>query len=454
VWPARVEQIERDRMLERHALFAVASTEHRRSTMKRHVAFITLLVSIFLAALAWADVLPTATPEEVGLSSQKLARVTEVVKAEIAKGRYPGAVALVARRGKIAYFEAFGQRDPQAGAPMTKDAIFRLYSMTKPFASLAAMMLVEDGRILLNDPVSKYIPKLANLQVSVPRFDPDTGKATYALVPAEREMTIQDLLRHTSGLVYGSTSHARVKELYAKEGVDWNNVTPAEQIDRLAKVPLAHQPGSAWEYSLSTDVLGRVIEAVSGTTLGRFLEARLFVPLKMTDTGFLVPNGKVARLAQPFSKDPVTGNPVALLDVTVPQKNDAGGAGSAGTVGDYARFSQMLLNGGQLDGVRLLGRATVAHMASDHVGDIRVASPTLARGYGFGLGFAVRKETGLNPVTGSAGEYRWGGAAGTAFWVDPKEQMVVVWMAQAAPGPRRGEDRDLFRQLVQAAIID
>lgn len=428
--------------------------------MKRSVALLTLATWILLAAQgwaaqAWAQALPTATPEEVGLSSQKLARVTEVVKSEIAKGRYPGAVGLVARRGKVAYFEALGQRDPQAGAPMTKDAIFRLYSMTKPFTSVAAMMLVEDGRILLSDPVSKHIPKLANLQVSVPRFDPETGKAVYALVPAEREMTIQDLLRHTSGLVYGSfTSHAKVKELYAVEGVDWNNVTPAEQIERIAKVPLAHQPGTAWEYSLSTDVLGRVIEAVTGAPLGQFLEARIFVPLRMTDTGFRVPNGKAVRLAQPFAKDPVTGNPVALLDVTVPQKNDAGGAGTAGTAADYARFSQMLLNGGQLEGVRLLGRATVAHMAADHVGDIRVASPTLARGYGFGLGFAVRKETGLNSMTGSAGEYRWGGAGGTAFWVDPKEQMVVVWMTQGRPGPMRGQDRDLFRQLVQAAIVD
>jgi CubicO group peptidase (beta-lactamase class C family) len=422
--------------------------------MRKLAAVAALLASMFIAALAWAQALPSAAPEEVGLSSPRLARVTEVVKGEIGKGRYPGAVALVARRGKVAYFEAMGQRDPQSGAPMTKDAIFRLYSMTKPFTSVAAMMLVEDGRIVLNDPVSKYLPKLANLQVSVPRFDPDSGKAVYALVPVDREMTVQDLLRHTSGIVYGSTPHARVKELYAKEGVDWKDVTPAEQIDRLARVPLAHQPGTVWEYSLSTDVLGRVVEVVSGKTLGQFLAERVFVPLKMTDTAFLVPNGKAARLAQPFAKDPATGNPVALLDVTVPQKNDAGGAGSAGTAIDYARFSQMLLAGGQLDGVRLLGRATVAHMSADHLGDMRVAIPTLARGYGFGLGFAVRKETGLNPMTGSAGEYRWGGAAGTAFWIDPKEQMVVVWMTQGQPGPRRGEDRDLFRQLVQAAIVD
>ncbi len=391
--------------------------------MKRSLTCATLLGWILTASLAFAQGLPTASPEAVGLSSARLARVTELVKGEIAKGRYPGAVALVARRGKVAYFEALGQRDPQSGAPMTKDAIFRLYSMTKPFASVAAMMLVEDGKILLSDPVSKYLPKLKNLQLSVPRVDPQTGRVSYALVPTEREMTIQDLMRHTSGLVYGVfTSHAAVKEAYAKEGVDWNGVTPDEQIERLARVPLAHQPGSAWEYGLSTDVLGRVIEAVSGATLGQFLQERLFAPLKMTDTAFLVPNGKAARLAQPFPKDPVTGDAVKLLDVTVAQKNDAGGAGSAGTVADYARFSQMLLNGGQLDRVRILGRATVAQMSSDHLGDIRVASPILPRGYGFGLGFAVRKETGLNWVTGSAGEYRWGGAAGTAFWVDPKEQ--------------------------------
>src|SRR5713101_3951995 len=232
--------------------------------MNRSVALIALLV-LLVPGVAWPQGLSTATPEAVGLSLQKLARVTEVVKSEIAKGRYPGAVALVARRGKVAYFEALGQRDPQTGAPMTKDAIFRLYSMTKPFTSVATMMLLEDGRLLLNDPVSKYIPKLKGLQVSVPRVDTQTGKVTYALVPAEREMTIQDLLRHTSGLVYGGfTTPTGVKEAYTKEGVDWNGVTAAEQIDRLARVPLAHQPGTAWEYSLSTDVLGRVVEAVSG----------------------------------------------------------------------------------------------------------------------------------------------------------------------------------------------
>lgn len=422
--------------------------------MKRALIVAALLLRLLAPTPGAAQGLPTAKPEEVGLSSQRLARTTEIVKGQIAKGRYPGAVALVARRGKVVYFEALGQRDPQSGAPMTKDAIFRLYSMTKPFTSAAMMMLVEDGKVLLNDPVSRYLPALTNLQVSVPRVDAQTGKVTYTLVPAEREMTIQDLLRHTSGLVYEDTSHAEVRAAYLKEGVAWKDVTPAEQIERLAKVPLAHQPGGAWEYSYSTDVTGRVIEAITGTTLGQFLQERIFAPLSMTDTGFLVPAAKAGRLAQPFAKDPVTGEAVTLLDVTVPQKNDAGGAGAAGTVADYARFCQMLLDGGHLGSTRLLGRATVAQMTADHLGDIPVASPILARGYGFGLGFAVRKETGLHWVTGSAGEYRWSGAAGTAFWVDPKERMILVWMTQGQPGQRRAEDRDLFRQLVQAALVD
>jgi CubicO group peptidase (beta-lactamase class C family) len=418
------------------------------------VTTIVALLGLLATTLAWADALPSAKPEEVGLSSQRLARVTQVMKAEVARGQYPGAVALVARKGKIAYFESVGQRDPATGASMPKDAIFRLYSMTKPFTSVAVMILVEEGRLILSDPVSKFLPQLATLSVSVPRFDPDTGRVTYVLSPVERPMTIQDLLRHTSGLVYGFfTNHAQVKESYSKLGVDWRDVTPTEQLERLGKAPLAHQPGTTWEYSLATDVLGRVVEAVSGTTLSRFLGERLFSPLKMTDTAFVVPAGKAGRLAQAYATDKATGQPIELVDVTQPPKNDAGGAGSAGTTLDYARFCQMLLNGGQLDGVRVLSRATVSHMTADHLGTMKIAG-TLDRGYGFGLGFAVRKETGLNAAPGSAGEYRWGGAAGTAFWVDPKEQMVVVFMTQNQPGAPRRYDRELFRQLVQQAIVD
>lgn len=426
--------------------------------MNRLILLVTFLGGVLLTGVGWAELLPSAKPEQVGLSSERLERVTQAFRNEVERGAIPGAVLLVARKGKLAYFESVGFRDKTSAAPMPKDAIFRIYSMTKPFTSVAAMMLMEEGKILLTEPVSKYLPQLAKLEVSTPQFEPSTGKATSSTVAAEREMSIQDLLRHTSGLVYESrTLNPRVKELYKKHGIGWADVTPAEQLDRLAKVPLAHHPGTTWEYGLSTDVLGRVVEKVSGaTTLGRFLDERLFGPLKMADTSFVVPKDNLGRIAQPLAIEPSTGQPIKLHDVTVVPKNDAGGAGGASTAGDYARFLQMLLNGGQLDGVRLLSPTTVALMTSDHVGNLKVSNPILGMGfaYGFGLGFAVRKETGLFGVSGSAGEYTWGGAAGTAFWVDPKEQMIAVMMTQGAPGPARGPIRILFRQLVQQAIVE
>ena len=422
--------------------------------MKRSTAFLTVLITIVAVGLASAQPLPVARPEQVGLSPQRLESVGQTVKAQIANGRFPGAVVLIARKGKIAYFEAFGQRDPVANTPMSKDAIFRLYSMTKPFTSVAAMMLAEEGKLTLVDPVSKYLPPLANLQVAIPGKDAD-GKTTYTLVKAEHPITIQVLLRHTSGFVYGPfTPNERVKAAYSALGVDWRDVTPAEQIERLAQAPLAHQPGTVWEYGLSTDVLGRVVEKVSGMPLGAFLAERIFAPLKIRDTAFVVPTEKVARLAQPFPIDKETGKPITLLDVTVPQKNDAGGAGSAGTAADYARFLQMMLNGGQLDGARVLSRATVSYMTSDHLDTIKPAT-LLAPGYGFGLGFAVRKGNGVASVPGSAGEYNWGGAAGTGFWVDPKEQMVVVIMTQTVPGiAAQRVDRALWRQAVYQTLVD
>jgi CubicO group peptidase (beta-lactamase class C family) len=314
--------------------------------------FTVLLISAMLVLTStpvFAEPLPSARSEEVGLSSQRLERLTQLLKADVDKAKIPGAVALVSRKGRVAYFEAFGSRDKASGATMTKDAIFRIYSMTKPITSVAAMMLVEEGKIALTDPVSKYLPALAKLEVAVPRLDPGTGRTTYDLVLAERSMTIQDLLRHTSGLTYGDTTpNARVKEAYAKIGVDWKDMTPAEQVERLGKVPLAFQPGTVWHYGLSTDVLGRVVEAISGAGLGQFFQERIFAALKMPDSGFLVPNEKAGRIAQPFDKDPTTGNAIQLLDVTTPQKNDAGGAGGVATTMDYARFCQMLLNGGNL----------------------------------------------------------------------------------------------------------
>jgi CubicO group peptidase (beta-lactamase class C family) len=424
--------------------------------MKRAIALLTLISFVLLTAAAWAQGLPTAKPEEVGLSSDRLQRVSRALRGEIEAGKVPGAVALVARKGRIVYFESFGVRDKASGDPMPKDAIFRLYSMTKPFTSVAAMMLMEDGKFLLVDPVSKFLPQLAKREVNTQQLDPATGKISYVLVPTDREMTIQDLLRHTSGLVYGSfTPNARIKELYAKDSVTWDDVTPDEQIQRLAKVPLAHQPGTTWEYSLSTDVLGRVVEKASGMTLSRFLDERLFGPLKMSDTAFVVPHDKVGRLAQPLAVEPSTGQPIKLVDVTASPKNDAGGAGSAGTTGDYARFLQMLLNGGQLEGNRLLSPTTVAFMTSDHLGTMKIVPlGGVGTGYGFGLGFAVRKDPGIAGVSGPVGEYRWGGAAGTAFWVDPKEEMISVLMTQGAPGPARGYTNTLFRQMVRQAIVN
>jgi len=409
---------------------------------RRVVHLIGVLLLLFPTV---AQAFGTASPEEVGLSRERLARIAPAMSRQIEAKSFPGAVIVVARKGRIAYFEAIGQLDPKSGTPMSRDAIFRLYSMTKPFTSVAAMMLVEDGRLRLTDPVGMYLPQLAKLEVL-------TQSTTVA---AERPVTVYDLMRHTSGMVYGTfTPTAQLKDLYAKANVAWSGVTAAEQVESLAKVPLAHQPGTAWEYGMSTDVLGRVVEAVIGMRLGRFLDERVFRPLQMKDTTFQVSAENAKRIAQPFETDRTTGKPIALHDVTAAPKNDAGGAGAAGTALDYARFLQMLANGGQLDGQRLLARTIVRHMTSDHLGDIKPAHALLAPGYGFGLGFAVRRADGLNGAPGSAGEYNWGGAGGTGFWVDPKEELVAVLMTQAQPGPWQREFKELFRQLVYQAIAE
>jgi len=414
-----------------------------------------LLAAITLALLtgpAGAQApLPSARPEQVGLSTERLGQLGQVLRQEIAKGKIPGAVALVARKGRIAYHEAFGARDPATRAPMTRDAIFRIYSMTKPVTSVAIMMLQEEGRLVLNDPVSKFLPQLTKLQVAVEKKDA-SGQPAPELVPAQREITIHDLLRHTSGFTYGGrTTNLTVKEAYAREGVDARDLTNAELVDRLAKVPLAHQPGTAWEYSRSVDVLGRVVEVISGKSLGGFFADRIFRPLGMKDSGFSVPQAQQGRLAQAFPIDPATGDKIALIDVTTPPRYESGGGGAVSTTDDYVRFAQALLNGGRLDRARLLGRTTVAFMASDHLGPI---SATIRRpGYTFGLGFQVRKDVGLDGQSGSIGEYGWAGAGGTYFWVDPKEQVVAILMTQA-PGPSRVYYRQLFKELVQQAIVD
>jgi CubicO group peptidase (beta-lactamase class C family) len=390
--------------------------------------------------------LPLAAPEDIGLSSARLARLGTVVAGEIERGRVPGAVALVARRGRVGYFESFGQRDAAAGAPMAKDAIFRIYSMTKPITSVAAMMLWEDGRFLLSDPIAKYLPDLAAVDVAVER------DGVLERVPALRAVTIQDLLRHTSGLTYEFRGSGPVHRMYRSAKVDSRAQTNAEQVATLGRLPLLHQPGTRWEYGRSTDVIGRLVEVLSGQTLGEFFERHILAPLGMVDTAFHVPERHHSRLAEAFGRDPDSGVAVQLLEVRNPPGFESGGGGLVSTAADYARFLQMLLNGGTFEGRRLLGRKTIEFMTADHLGPITGAPDLLIPGHGFGLGFAVRLQTGIAPVPGSIGQYFWGGLAGTTFWVDPAEQLFALLLIQA-PG-LRDYYRTLFRDLVYSALDD
>jgi CubicO group peptidase (beta-lactamase class C family) len=377
---------------------------------------------------------------KAGASAAGLARLERVIAADVEAGKIPGAVMMVQRDGKLVYSRALGRQDATSGAPMREDSIFRIYSMTKPIVSIGIMMLVEEGRINLTDPVSKFIPELKGVQVGL-----DKG-GKLEMVAAQRDPSIQDLLRHTSGYTYGVFGKGLVKDLYTKNGVDRSDHTNAEFVKKLSTVPLMYQPGTVWEYGRSTDVLGHVIERVSGQPLDQFLQARILGPLGMKDTAFWVEPSKQARIAEPFPKDPVSGAAQNLLPVKSPPKYLSGGGGMVSTAQDYVRFAQMLLNYGELGGVRIVSRKTVEYMTSDHLGTIR--GP--AAGYGFGLGFAVRMSDGVSPVPGSAGDYNWGGFGGTYFWVDPKERLVAVWMMQAV-GPRTYY-RELYRNLVYSAL--
>jgi CubicO group peptidase (beta-lactamase class C family) len=414
----------------------------------------TFVSALLLAVAAAADPLPAAPPESVGLSSERLGRLTEVLRSDIAEGTIPGAVLLISRQGKVAYFEALGSLDPQAKTPMGKDAIFRIYSMTKPITSVCIMMLVEQGKLALADPVAKYIPQFKDVKVGEEKRDAD-GKVTLELAASKRPMTIQDLLRHSSGLTYGFFGEGAVKKTYLEANLNAGDPDNAEFTDRLSKLPLAYQPGTTWEYSQATDVLGRVIEVVTGKPLHQALKEMLFDPLGMTDTSFYVTDpDKQARLAEPFTADRTIGAGASFFDPRIARKYESGGAGLLGTVTDYARFLQMLLNGGTLDGQRYLGPRTIAYMTSDHMGDVIKRGPydLVGQGHKFGLGFAVRTDAGVSPAAGSVGDYAWGGAGGTYFWVDPKERMFVVFMMQSPS--KRAQYRPLLRNMVYAAIVE
>src|SRR6267154_706309 len=389
--------------------------------------------------------LPHAKPESLGLSPIRLQRMSDAFKREIEKGTVPGMTVMVARRGQIGWFEALGKQSPASSAPMAHNTIFRIFSMTKPIVSTGIMMLIEDGHFLLGDPVAKFIPEFADLKVGVET----DGKLE--LVPLKRQITIQHLLRHTSGITYDHTGNGLVQQLYQQSRLRSRKISNAEHAALVASLPLMCQPGAEWNYSRSTDILGRVIEVVSGKTLSAFLTERILAPRQRAETAFHTGPENAGRLAEPFLIDPWNGEKVQLFNMLEQPVMESGGGGLVSTTMDYARFCQMLLNGGVLDGTRIVGRKTLQLMASDHLGPkVKVESPLMPAGHGFGLGFAVRTDQGMAPFPGSLGQFFWSGMAGTFFWIDPAEDMFAVFMMQG-PGQRE-YIRSMVRNLVYAAV--
>jgi len=415
--------------------------------MKLRSKLLVAFLCFVLSTPAWAGALPSAAPEDVGLSSQRLNQIDTVLKGGIDKGMIPGAVVLVARKGKIAYFKSFGMRDKEKALPMEKDSIFRAYSMTKPLVGVAAAILLEEGKLLLSDPVAKYIPAFKDVQVAVYGKD-GAGKLKRTLVKPKAVMTLHHLLTHTSGLTYGWSVPKPFQKEYYGVGLksDW---TIAEQCDALARLPLQFDPGEKYMYGRSFDVMGRVLEVASGIPLDQLLQKRIFEPLGMPDTGFNVKKSNLNRL--------VYMNPKTFLyiDFNKPRIRFGGGGDAVSTAMDFARFAQMLLNDGQLDGKRLLGSRTVAYISSDHLGALGNRSDsgyTPGVGYGGGFGFYARVDAGRSPFLGSVGEFYKGGYAGTCFWIDPKEDLIAVYM-MCAPKYRL-QYRHLIKTLIYQAIMN
>ena len=389
--------------------------------------------------------LPQVRPDQIGLSPARLQRMSDAFKREVDKGTIPGVTVMVARRGQIGWFEAIGRQNPAASQPMAKNTIFRIFSMTKPIVSLGIMMLLEDGHFLLNEPVAKFIPEFAKQKVGIEH------NGRLELVALQRPMTIQDLLRHTSGITYDHTGNSMVQQLYQQSRQRSRKITNAEHAAMVAELPLICQPGAEWNYSRSTDILGRIIEIVSGKTLGAFLTERILAPLQMAETAFFTGEENAGRLAEPFPTDPWSGEKVQLFNMLDKPAMESGGGGLVSTTMDYARFCQMLLNGGTLGGTRLIGRKTLELMASDHLGpNVAIKGTLLTPGHGFGLGFAVRTQQGIASFPGSVGQFFWSGMGGTFFWIDPKEELFAVFMMQG-PGQRQ-YIRDLLRTGVYAAV--
>lgn len=415
------------------------------SGRRAFVAALVLLVGV-IGARAGSE------RAERKFSSDGLAKVSDYIRNEIATGKIPGAILLLQQHGKPVYYENFGVRDVATQLSMSSDTIFRLYSMSKPITSVVAMMLVEDGKLSLDDPVAKYIPAFAGMKVGVEKMAED-GKVALALEPLARPVTIKDLLRHTSGLPYGYYGGGAVRELYAAANLFQSNLSNADFVAKIATLPLAEQPGTVWNYGFATDVLGRVVEVASGKTLLQFEKERLLDPLGMTETAFFVADpAKFPRIAEPLPQDRNIDPTTPVRDIRWPLTSESGGAGMVGTIGDYARFAQMLLNGGTYEGRRYLKPETIALMASDHIGPEKIAR---GKNYypgadsGFGLGFAVR--TSVPPGTSwPTGEYRWDGVGGTFFFIDPEDDLFGIFMAQTPS--QRGRIQLALKTLIYQAL--
>jgi CubicO group peptidase (beta-lactamase class C family) len=411
---------------------------------------ITLFLTLALSFVLGAD-LPSAAPDRAGFSPERLNRINTVMREHVAAGRLNGASGLIARNGKVVFRETWGDYKP--------DTIVRMYSMTKAITGVAAMMLYEEGRFSLNDPVSKYLPEFKDMRVGKESTDA-SGKKIYFSVPAERVMTVRDLFRHTTGMDYagpkdekGDPAYKKIEMLGGAPDVSFNL---AEAVKRLATAPLNDEPGTKFRYGYSIDVLGRLVEVISGKPLDQFFQERIYGPLGMKDSGFFVPEAKWSRLAvlqtpkREGGIEPSKG--YAQEHYKVKPSLMLGGAGSVGTLDDYARFVSMLVSDGQLDGTRYLGRKTVELMHADHLGPLPHTG-VLPDGYGFGLTFAINLGPGKTATVGSEGEYYWGGAAGTAFWIDPKEHMIGVFLINVLP-PTSAPAGDQFKRMAYEALID
>jgi CubicO group peptidase (beta-lactamase class C family) len=437
-------------------------------------AAITLLIGhLIVARPSRAGDLPHAQPDQVGLDAAKLEQAGALFRQAVDKKEIAGAVLLVARHGKVAYLEAIGKQDVEAGVAMSPDSIFRIASMTKPITSVAAMILADEGRLDLSDPIAKYLPEFKFMKVAMPRkrgpagASPGSPGEDYELVQAYRPITVRDLLMHTSGICYRFTNRPYVGRLFAEAGID-DGLVPAEfslaeNVRRIATVPLHHQPGTAWEYGLNTDVLGRLVEVVSGQSLGDFCFRRIFQPLKMTETYFLLPEAERDRLTALYEPGPenrikraadgtTTAGALFYSPTTAYRQRPgycSGGAGLLSTAGDYARFLQMLLNRGELDGVRVLRPEAVAAMTRNQTGDLPLWIPV--HGFGFGYGFGVITQPNADGKKDPAGTFAWGGIYNTDFWVDPKDEVVGVMMTQIFPSGHL-KLRDEFHRIVNESI--